>query len=475
MRLTLAARIGLIVVISLTAAWIGSIALFYLSATAEQRGPRPLPGQVVAVVELIERAAPDERALVLRALRSQTFSARIEAGWHVATTSRQLVPRFTARALKADLAALGGRPSSVALSGTGGGARRMSGRSFIAPVNLEFRIGLRTGETLIVEARSLSVTNVFGLPVGFVSGLLGSVIGLLALIIMHRETKPLTRLCAAVDRTDLAGSPMLLPEEPSGAPEVRALITAFNRLQGRLSHLMRARMGMLGGISHDVRTFATRLRLRIDRMPAGIDRERAIADIADMIRLLDDALLASRAFASELTEELVEFDQIVRAEVDDRRAEDQAVHLTMALNDSDAAVLGDRLALRRVVANLIDNALKYGQVAHVRLEIEERTIVLTVDDEGAGIPRDQRDAMLEPFVRLEASRNRRTGGAGLGLAVARNLVEAHGGTIAIADAPSRGARLTVRLPLFCAATSQAAGFHCDAQPDQPSRNPTLCR
>jgi signal transduction histidine kinase len=167
-----------------------------------------------------------------------------------------------------------------------------------------------------------------------------------------------------------------------------------------------------------------------------------------MIKLLDDALLASRAGANELDEELVEFQQIVRAEVDDRRAAGQAVDLEMALKDADAAVLGDRLALRRVVANLIENALKYGQVAHVQVVSAERTMLLTIDDAGAGIPPEQREAMLEPFVRLEASRNRQTGGAGLGLAVARNLVEAHGGTIAITDAPTGGARVAVRLPLF---------------------------
>jgi signal transduction histidine kinase len=111
-------------------------------------------------------------------------------------------------------------------------------------------------------------------------------------------------------------------------------------------------------------------------------------------------------------------------------------------------VLGDRVALRRVVANLIDNALKYGVAARVSVGATTTTVTLTVDDDGPGIPRDHRDEVLEPFVRLEGSRSRRTGGAGLGLAIARDLVDAHRGTLVIGDVPAGGARLTVQLPRF---------------------------
>jgi len=129
---------------------------------------------------------------------------------------------------------------------------------------------------------------------------------------------------------------------------------------------------------------------------------------------------------------------------------------SIVTNAVNTTVLGDRLALRRVIANLVDNALLYGRASHLSIEADSEFVILNVDDEGPGIPPDQREAILEPFVRLEDSRNRRTGGAGLGLAVARSLVEAHNGTITITDAPGSnksapgGARLTVRLPLFVA-------------------------
>jgi signal transduction histidine kinase len=264
---------------------------------------------------------------------------------------------------------------------------------------------------------------------------------------MHREMRPLARLAAAVDRIDLAGAPAPLPPLRARAPEIQALIAAFNRLEARLSQLLRARMALLGGISHDVRTFATRLRLRADEIPDTSERERAIDDIADMISLLDDALLASRAGAGELTEELIEFDAIVRAEVEDRRAAGASIDLR-ADPGLVSTVLGDRLALRRVVANLVDNALNYGHAAHLALGNEANGIKLVVDDDGPGIPPDLREILFEPFVRAETSRNRRTGGSGLGLAVARSLVEAHRGKIAVGDAPCGGARFTVWLPSF---------------------------
>ena len=411
MRLPSAVRIGLVVVLSMTIVWIGTVALFYLSTSGSTRNARPLPGQVAALVSLLERATPAEQPLILRAVTSQSLTARVESGNRVGVTPKlQRVPRITARAVDQYLSAMGGRLNSVTIHREPGGHGGL-GFSFVTPVDLELRVQLTTGDTLIVDALSYPIANLFGVPVGFVAGLTGAVLGLIALFALQREV-------------------------------------AFNRLQVRLAQMAQGRIAMIGGISHDVRTFLTRLRLRVDRIPDEGERERAIWDIADMIRLLDDALLASRAGAGELAEELVDFAQVVRAEVDDRRSAGKALDLRAPhLNTT---VLGDRLALRRIIANLIDNALFYGKVAHLAIEADSESVTLLVDDEGPGIPPDQREQILEPFVRLEDSRNRRTGGAGLGLAVARSLVEAHNGQISIGDAPGGGARLAVRIPLFVA-------------------------
>jgi len=446
LRMTFAARIGLIVVVGLGMAWISTIALYYIArAHTAENNTLPVPGHIAALVELIERTPGEERKLVLRVASSETFAARIDAGANTGTTAQRILPRLNQRAIESSLQALGGRPVSVNFADTGE-RRRLFSR--LVPPTVDVRVGLRTGDTLVIEVGNAILLGPLGLPVGFGAGIFGTLIALLALLVMHRETKPLARLAEAVDRVDLSLDPVALPEARRSAPEIRSLIDAFNRLQGRLGELLRSRMAMLGGISHDVRTYVTRLRLRAEKISDEAERDRAIADINDMILLLDDALLASRAGAGELAEEMVEIDDIIRAEVADRRSGGARIDYQGGHWEQVPIVLGDRLALRRVVANLADNAIKYGGSAHLRSMIVGKDFLLTVDDEGAGIPPEHRQAMLEPFSRLETSRSRGTGGAGLGLAIARGLTEAHGGALSIQQAPSGGARISVRLRLF---------------------------
>lgn len=445
-RVRLAARITIIVLIALTVAWLVAIAAAYKLRDRDGQAARPAPRQVAALAAALEQVSADERPAVLDAVMSPTLQAAIEPGQAAATASSGVGDGDDALR-QAYAAAVGDRAFTVIRGRPSG--RNLVRRIFGAAPPLEFRVGLSTGDTLVLDVRAPMALSPLGLPVGLLAGLFGTLVALAALVVMQSATRPLSRLATAVDRMDIEDpSSPPLPVTATNIPEIRALVTAFNRLQARLALLMRSRMALLGGISHDVRTFATRLRLRVDQIPEGLERERAIADIADMIRLLDDALLGSRAGAGELAEELVELDEIVRAEVEDRRAAGATIDVGIAPAAAGVAVLGDRLALRRVVSNLADNALKYGGAAHVVLAVDDNALVLLVDDEGPGIPADQREILLEPFVRAEASRNRQTGGAGLGLAVARSLVEAQGGTLTIGDAPGRGARFTVRLPLF---------------------------
>ncbi|MEM9146399.1 MAG: ATP-binding protein [Pseudomonadota bacterium] len=441
-RISLPRRVGLIVLIALMAGWVLIIAVGYVVTGAGRETALPKPKRLAALAEVFERTEPEGRSPLLAAVQSRQFTVQLSPKRLETVALPDLWPTDAAR-LAAYRAALGDRPfAAYPLESTG-----LIGQAMASALNaVEFRIGLADGQTLIVVSESPMLIQSFGLPVGFGAALLGVAIALVTLIALDREIRPLSNLAAAVDRVDPLTEPVDFPQIRGRSPEIRALAAAFERLQGRIATLIRARMALLGGIQHDLRTFATRLRLRIDKISDPVDRARAVADIGDMIALLDDALLASRAGASELDEELIDLFALVGTEVADRQASGAPVDLTCA--EGDATVLGDRLALRRIVANLTDNALRYGQVAHLGLALGPQDVVITVDDEGPGIPADQRSLLLEPFTRQESSRARKTGGAGLGLAVVRSLAEAHGGAVEIGDAPAGGARLTVRLPLF---------------------------
>lgn len=444
LRLSLATRLALIILVGFSTVVTVTVAIFYVTSAREGELAHPSPSRLDALASLIEQTAPASRGAVLAAVASPQFVVRIEQGSSDAPTTdpRQATVR------EPYAAGLGGREVEIVTPPDRRPNQWFPRLARLMANAMEFRIRLRTGETLVVDAYSRLPVTPLGLPVGFGAGLFGTIVALLALLVMHRETRPLAQLAAAVDRVELSADPPVLVEARRSAPEIRAVVTAFNRLQGRLNEMLRARMTLIGGIAHDVRTFATRLRLRVEHIPDTAERRRAITDIDDMIRLLDDALLSARAGTGGLSQEMIEFAALVQTEVRDRQAQGEAVDVTTEADSSGAIVLGDRLALRRIIGNVIDNAIKYGRAAHVRLGLRQQSVIVSVDDEGPGIPTEARQAMFEPFNRLETSRNRATGGAGLGLAVVRALVEAHGGTIDITAAPGGGARLNIVLPTF---------------------------
>jgi len=437
-------RITLILILGLTMAWIAAVAYFYIGGPGADLRALSDPTRILAIIDLVERTPKSERDLLKQAINADGFQIDIQANSKVGGSVSGPLSPLGDKTVNTYRKALAGR--ELAIDFDEPHKRRVLRRLW--PDILKLRVGLDGGDVLALTINTPLLRGLFGLPVGLGAGIIGTLVALIAVLVMQREAKPLRRLAKAVDRVDLSSGPVPLPEYKRSAPEIRALIAAFNRLQSRLAELLRARMAMLGGISHDVRTFATRLQLRVEKIADADERERATSDIADMIRLLDDALLASRAGAAELSEEMIEIDDLIASEVGDRANNGQTIDYRPAIAAEPPVVIGDRLAIRRIVANLTDNAIKYGRVAHLAGRTERGFFVLTVDDEGPGIPASERQAMLEPFSRLETSRNRNTGGAGLGLAVARSLTEAHRGDLAIGQADSGGARVTLRLPLF---------------------------
>lgn len=446
-RIGLSARLVAIVGTALLAIWVMLLSSVYLANGLRSAAAVPAPEQVAAIVDIVRQTDPARRPRLIQAFNSAILELRLEddlaesnAGIDVDVMSDERFEPYRK--------ALGENLLAVTMLARNGERSRMP-RLFGGDDNpIEFAVALEGAQVLILETRTPFLVAWFGLPVGLGAGLLGSLFALIAVLVLHRELRPLRRLAAAVDQMDPAAGPVPVPDVRFSAPETRTLVQAFARLQARLHAMIAARLALIGGIQHDVRTFATRLRLRAEQIPDEAERDRAIADIGDIIQLLDNALLAGRAGVGSLDEELLEIAPIVEGEIleSDIPVENRTLAVRPAA--ASAMLIGDRLALRRIVSNLVGNAIKYGRAAHVLLDVEDRWILLTVDDEGPGIPAADRELLFEPFVRLEASRARKTGGAGLGLAVVRSLVEAQGGAIAVGDAPGGGARFTVRLPLF---------------------------
>lgn len=445
LRQHLAFRLFGAIVLVGTVLWIGYLVAVYRRASW-QSDMVPPPQRLATIAALIEATPPPDRALLLAGLSSDTFQIRIEAGDIVANQFDDL-PRQSRYEVADYDQALEGRRFSIESQV---GERPPLGfvmRRFI-PATLEFKVRLSTDETMVIDARSPFLTTEAGLPVGLFAGLIGSLVGLVTLVLVFIASRPLRELADAVATLDPDGAPRPLPGAAAFSPEIRRLTEAYNTLHGRVAALLRNRMELVGGISHDVRTFATRLRLKVDAIEDEASRDSAVRDIEDMVRLLDDAVLTSRAGAGELQQELVSLRDLVAADCAALAEAGRPVVLEDASEDDPLTVLGDRVAIRRIVANLIDNAIKYGEVAHVSLRRDGVLAVLVVEDQGAGVRPEEREALFEPFHRLESSRSRTTGGAGLGLAVVKTLSEGHSGTVSIGYAATGGLSVRVRLPLF---------------------------
>ena len=283
-----------------------------------------------------------------------------------------------------------------------------------------------------------------GVPLGLWMGLCGGVLAALAVAGAAYETRPLRRLAAALDAFD--GRHTLTPPLPTGAPDVQLLAASVHAMQGRVATLVREQTLTLGAFSHDLRTLLTRSRLRMAALPESALRNRLEADSDAMRALVEDALAYARDVDTGSRRERLDLADVVAGDIAEREAVD--AERTFELRLEDAFVLGDRISLRRLVANLVDNAVKYGG-GRVRVTTARRAdrVELSVEDDGPGVPQDERRAVLLPYYRREASRSRDTGGVGLGLAISDRIALAHGGGLTLETSELGGACARLWLPV----------------------------
>ena len=314
-------------------------------------------------------------------------------------------------------------------------------RSFTDYVDL--RVQLKDGVLqLLVPRERVTASNADI----FILWMIGSSLVLIgiAVLFLRNQIKPIERLAYAAESF---GKGRNISEfKAYGAAEVRLAATAFMQMRERIERFVQQRTDMLAGISHDLKTPLTRLRLQLAMMKPDDDTIAMGGDIAEMERMLNEYLDFARGEGGGEAEPADLGVLAAEAVADAGRAHDAAQRITLSVAEP-LTVAVKRNALKRCLVNLIDNALKYGGRVEVSLKRVGRRVELAVDDDGPGIPEDRREEAFRPFHRLDEGRNLQVGGVGLGLAITRDIARAHGGDVRLEKSPLGGLRAIIRLPI----------------------------
>jgi signal transduction histidine kinase len=382
---------------------------------------------VADAVAILERVPADERPAWLDRLARRNY--RFVLGSAPSPAAAPPGVALADAALDAVRGALGGAYVVSVTAGPDARVRR-----------LDLHLALRDGTPLTVVLTPA--------PMPIASGLAPVMLVQLCVLAacmwwaVRLATRPLAALAAAADGLTPATAAAPLPE--TGPLEVARAAQAFNAMQRRISAFLAERMQILAAVSHDLQTPITRLRLRTELLDDALQRDKMLADLLAMQALVEEGIAYARD-ARGLTEapRRVDLDALLASLAYDYTDAGQSVRLRGRLQRS---VQTRPLALRRIVTNLVDNALKFGKEAEIALDSHGRDVVIEVLDRGPGIDPSEWQAVLQPFYRVESSRNRDTGGAGLGLAIADQLARGLGGSLAFAERAGGGLVVRITLP-----------------------------
>jgi signal transduction histidine kinase len=269
-----------------------------------------------------------------------------------------------------------------------------------------------------------------------------AILSLIAIFVARSIARPMRRLAVAAEALGRGESVKPLPE--SGPDDIRQTAEAFNRMQERLERFVQDRTRMLAAISHDLRTPLTSLRLRAEFVTDHDVQEKMLKTIDEIQTMTEAALAFVREEATAETTRTVDLSALVESLCDD------LAELGHAVTFIDGAAINYRCrpdALRRAIRNLIENAVRYGECARVSVLRTAKSIDIAIEDDGPGIPDEVMEQVFAPFYRLEDSRNRETGGVGLGLSIARAIARHHGGDVVL-DNRAKGLQATISLPLL---------------------------
>ena len=281
-----------------------------------------------------------------------------------------------------------------------------------------------------IDRRRMSATNPHQLLVLMI--VTSALMTVISYLFLRNQVAPITRLAQAAEAF---GKGQHMPYRPRGAAEVRAAGAAFVDMRARIERALESRTRMLSGVSHDLRTPLTRLKLGLSMLPEDDETEALLGDVADMERLVDEFLAFARGDA---TEEAVETDLAALVQ----RVVEKAVRGGQNVQVQGAMVVRMRLrpqAITRALENLIGNANRFGDRARVTLMDGDRFVRIVVEDDGPGIPMERRDEAVQPFARLDGARDpNRGGGVGLGLSITADIARSHGGALWLGESEALG-------------------------------------
>ncbi|MCY4180491.1 MAG: ATP-binding protein [Litoreibacter sp.] len=262
----------------------------------------------------------------------------------------------------------------------------------------------------------------------------GILMTVIAFVFLRNQLRPIKRLA---DAADAFGKGQVVPYHPTGANEVRSAGSAFLNMRSRIERQTQQRTMMLSGVSHDLRTPLTRMKLGLSMQEATPETEALLNDVSDMESLISAFLDFARADATEELE-MADPSALVRDIVEKAKRDGRKVALGV-LPEGSIEMRFRPLALQRALDNLAGNATRYGTNATVSLDVLESSVRFRVEDDGPGIPEDMRDEALKPFARLDAARNQNKGsGVGLGLAIAADIARSHGGVLRLGESETLG-------------------------------------
>ena len=267
------------------------------------------------------------------------------------------------------------------------------------------------------------------------------VVLLLSFVAVRWLTRPLHQLANAADALGRDINQQPLPE--TGPVEIRQAAHAFNLMQQRLKHFIQDRTHIFAAMSHDLKTPITRLRLRAEMLDDDEQRERFERDLKEMEFMVTEALDFMKGLDTKQQQQPVNMMALLESVQADYVDAGKTVTIT---GTSTLPFMGFAPLLKRALVNLLDNAIFYGHQAHIIIEDNEQFLTIRIQDEGSGIAEAEQDKAFEAFYRLEHSRNRETGGTGLGLTIARNITQTHGGEISLSNRPQGGLEVVLVLP-----------------------------